>query len=79
MAAICGSTFVGRRRTGGKRFTSRGQYHRRYQFIPLIAGKWLELLKELVPRLARVALVINPDLSSETYFAAIDAAGPNTP
>jgi putative ABC transport system substrate-binding protein len=42
--------------------------------FPSIAGKWLELLKEVMPRLARVALIFNPDFSSGTYFAAIEAA-----
>ena len=39
-----------------------------------IAGKWLELLKEVAPRLTRVALVFNPEFSSGTYFASIEAA-----
>jgi putative tryptophan/tyrosine transport system substrate-binding protein len=48
-----------------------------------IGGKWLELLKEVAPRLARVALVFNPDTSLSAalapgtgYFAAIEAAAP---
>jgi putative ABC transport system substrate-binding protein len=44
-----------------------------------LGGKWLELLKEAVPSLARVALVSNPDRNattlSDTAKAAI-AAGP---
>jgi putative ABC transport system substrate-binding protein len=39
-----------------------------------MGGKWLQLLKEAVPRIERVALVFNNDLVSETYFASIDAA-----
>jgi putative ABC transport system substrate-binding protein len=42
--------------------------------FPSVAGKWLELLKEFAPRVARVALVFNPELSSGTYFASIEAA-----
>src|SRR5262245_21272287 len=33
---------------------------------PTIAGKWLELLKEIAPRVARVALLFNP--AAATYF-----------
>jgi putative tryptophan/tyrosine transport system substrate-binding protein len=39
-----------------------------------MGGKWLQLLKEAAPRVARVALVFNRDFVSETYFASIDAA-----
>jgi ABC-type uncharacterized transport system substrate-binding protein len=43
-----------------------------------LAGKWLELLKEAVPRLARVAIVFNPDLGPTvpSYIALIEAAAP---
>src|SRR5204863_5258095 len=44
---------------------------------PSIAGKWLELLKEAAPHLARVAVIFNRDLSSQiigTYVASIEAA-----
>ena len=33
---------------------------------PTIAGKWLELLKEIAPHVARVALLFNP--ATATYF-----------
>src|SRR5262244_3169040 len=33
---------------------------------PAMAGKWLELLKEIAPRVARVAFVFNP--ATATYF-----------
>src|SRR5262245_30737563 len=33
---------------------------------PTLAGKWLELLKEIAPRVARVALMFNP--ATATYF-----------
>jgi putative ABC transport system substrate-binding protein len=44
----------------------------------LIAGKWLELLKEAVPRLARVAIIFIPELTrtSSSYIAAIESAAP---
>src|SRR5262250_2002294 len=34
-----------------------------------MGGKWLELLKEAAPQTARVALIFNSDLVSETYFS----------
>jgi putative tryptophan/tyrosine transport system substrate-binding protein len=33
-----------------------------------IAGKWLDLLKQIVPRLERVALVFNPDTSPQSKY-----------
>jgi putative ABC transport system substrate-binding protein len=33
---------------------------------PAMAGKWLELLKEIAPRVARVAFLFNP--ATATYF-----------
>jgi putative ABC transport system substrate-binding protein len=44
-----------------------------------VAGKWVELLKEVAPRLARVALVFNPDFPvSGNYMAAIESAAATT-
>jgi putative tryptophan/tyrosine transport system substrate-binding protein len=47
-------------------------------YEPTFAGKWLELLKEAVPRLTRVAVVFNPELLSvplrSAYSSAINAA-----
>jgi putative ABC transport system substrate-binding protein len=37
-------------------------------------GKWLELLKEAVPRVTRVALVFKPDFDLGAYFPSIEAA-----
>jgi putative ABC transport system substrate-binding protein len=40
-----------------------------------IGGKWVELLKELEPRLARVAMIFNPEIrTSQGWFAAIEEA-----
>jgi putative ABC transport system substrate-binding protein len=44
-----------------------------------IGGKWLEILKDAVPSLERVAYVYNPDIGTQgqgSYFAAIAAAAP---
>jgi ABC-type uncharacterized transport system substrate-binding protein len=42
-----------------------------------ITGKWLELLKEAVPGVARVALLFDPQFpAAETYVASIEAAAP---
>jgi putative ABC transport system substrate-binding protein len=45
---------------------------------PSIAGKWLGLLKEAVPRLARVAIIFNPEIATTgpSYIASIEAAAP---
>src|SRR5262249_37835106 len=46
---------------------------------PSLAGKWLELLKEASPRIARVALIFNAELSVgslASYLATIEAAAP---
>jgi putative ABC transport system substrate-binding protein len=43
-----------------------------------IGGKWLEILKEISPRLSRVAVMSNPTTSPQTRFflKAIEAAAP---
>jgi putative ABC transport system substrate-binding protein len=42
-----------------------------------LGGKWLELLKEIAPRVARVAIMYNAELSArEDWFAAIEEAAP---
>ena len=33
-------------------------------FEPLVAAKWLELLKEIAPHLTRVAILFNPDIAA---------------
>src|SRR5580704_5273691 len=49
----------------------------RYEFS--IGGKWLGLLKEVAPGLARVAVMFNPDTSPQLKFFmhAIEAAAPS--
>jgi putative tryptophan/tyrosine transport system substrate-binding protein len=48
-----------------------------YEFS--IGGKWLSLLKEAAPGLARVAVMFNPDTSpqSKFYMRAIDSVAPS--
>jgi putative ABC transport system substrate-binding protein len=43
---------------------------------PTMAGKWLELLKEIAPRVARVALLFNPAMApyAEYYLTAFKAS-----
>jgi putative ABC transport system substrate-binding protein len=44
---------------------------------PSFAGKWLELLKEAAPQVARIAVIFNPEfltLLAESYFASVNAA-----
>jgi putative ABC transport system substrate-binding protein len=47
-----------------------------YEFS--VGGKWLDLLKEAAPNLARVAVMFNPDTSpqSEFFMRAVEAAAP---
>jgi putative tryptophan/tyrosine transport system substrate-binding protein len=40
-------------------------------FYASIAGKWVELLKAIAPRLNRVAAVYNPDTPVESYLRSI--------
>jgi putative ABC transport system substrate-binding protein len=44
-----------------------------------IAGKWADLLRQMVPSIKRVALVFNPETSpqSKLYMSAIEAAAPS--
>jgi putative ABC transport system substrate-binding protein len=44
-----------------------------------LGGKWLDLLKNVVPSLARVAVMFNPDTSPQTRFflPVIDAVAPS--
>jgi ABC-type uncharacterized transport system substrate-binding protein len=48
-----------------------------YEFS--IGGKWVDLLKEIAPALARVAVVFNPDTSPQSKFfmQSVEAAAPS--
>jgi putative ABC transport system substrate-binding protein len=45
---------------------------------PSLGGKWLELLKEIVPGLRRVAVIFNPETSTggTSYLHAVETAAP---
>jgi putative ABC transport system substrate-binding protein len=43
-------------------------------FEPTIGGKWLEVLREIAPRVARVALIHNPKTHTGQYFQSIESA-----
>jgi putative ABC transport system substrate-binding protein len=45
-------------------------------FYASLGSKWLELLKEIAPRITRVALLFNPDFSGGQYFASIEQGAP---
>src|SRR5262249_44017069 len=44
-----------------------------------VGGKWVDLLKELAPKLARVGVMFNPDTSPQSKFfvRSIEAAAPS--
>jgi putative tryptophan/tyrosine transport system substrate-binding protein len=42
-----------------------------------IVGKWLAMLKEIAPRLERVAVVFNPKISAGIYVQAAEAIAPS--
>ena len=46
-------------------------------FEPSMGGKWLELLKEVAPRVARIAAIFNPETHSGQYWQSIEAAAPS--
>jgi putative ABC transport system substrate-binding protein len=43
-------------------------------FEPAIGGKWLELLREIAPAVARVALLYNPETHTGQHFQSIESA-----
>ena len=47
-------------------------------FDAVMAGKWLQILKEIVPSLARVAVMFNPDTAPHSIFwPALETAAPS--
>jgi putative ABC transport system substrate-binding protein len=42
-------------------------------YVPSMGGKWLELLKEVSPRLARVAALFNPKTHTGQYWDVLEA------
>ena len=66
-----GSGFVASLARPGENFTGVAQYE------ASVVGKWLAMLKEIAPRLERVALVANPNTTPYDYFLrAAEAAAP---
>jgi putative ABC transport system substrate-binding protein len=47
-----------------------------YVFEPSFGAKLLELLKEIAPHIARVAILFNPDANSPSWLATAAAAAP---
>jgi putative tryptophan/tyrosine transport system substrate-binding protein len=47
-----------------------------YVFEPSLGAKLLELLKEIAPHIARVAILSNPDANPASWLASAVAAGP---
>jgi putative ABC transport system substrate-binding protein len=45
-------------------------------FEPAMGGKWLELLKEIAPRVLRVAAIFNPRTHSGQYWQSMESAAP---
>src|SRR5262249_33744989 len=43
-------------------------------YVPSMGGKWLELLKEVAPGLARVAALFNPKTHTGQYWDVLEAA-----
>jgi ABC-type uncharacterized transport system substrate-binding protein len=43
-------------------------------YAPSMGGKWLEILKEVVPPLARVAALFNPQTHTGQYWGVLEAA-----
>jgi putative tryptophan/tyrosine transport system substrate-binding protein len=47
-----------------------------YVFEPSLGAKFLELLKEIAPQVARVAILFNPDANPASWIASAVAAAP---
>jgi len=48
-------------------------------FEPAIGGKWVQVLKEIAPEIARAAVIFNPDTAPyyRLYMSSIEAAAPS--
>jgi putative ABC transport system substrate-binding protein len=46
-------------------------------FEPTVGSKWLELLKEMAPRLAHAAGIFNPETRSGQFWQSIESAAPS--
>ena len=69
----------GRRWFRGQYRTARRKHHRLHECRIQLGGKWLELLKEIAPRISRVGVLFRPATSpgSRASSAAIEAAAPS--
>ena len=68
-----------RQRLGGELCTSGRQCYRLLTNEPVVGSKWLGLLKEIAPRIVRVALLFNPATAASPQFfrsSIQDAASP---
>jgi len=45
-------------------------------YIPSMGGKWMELLKEIAPRVERAAALFNPKTHTGQYWGVLEAAAP---
>jgi putative ABC transport system substrate-binding protein len=46
-------------------------------YVPTMGGKWLELLKEIAPRVERAAALFNPKTHTGQYWGVLEAAAPS--
>jgi putative tryptophan/tyrosine transport system substrate-binding protein len=45
-------------------------------FEPQMVGKWMELIKEIAPRIVRVAAIFNPDTHIGAYWLTLETVAP---
>ena len=46
-------------------------------FEPSMVGKWMELIKEIAPRVVRVAAIFNPDTHTGQYWRTLETVAPS--
>jgi putative ABC transport system substrate-binding protein len=46
-------------------------------YVPTMGGKWMELLKEIAPRVERTAALFNPKTHTGQYWGVLEAAAPS--